>query len=396
MGDAKKKRRFQLRGNLSILMGLIVLCVFFSIASDKFLSVGNLINMLLQVSNIGIIAIGGLFVILTGGIDLSAGSMTAFVGLLMAGFCVDIGMPVPVAILLGFMAGVALGFLNGLSVTRLGLTPFIVTLAMQSMLRGLGNVYSMGTTIYGMPESFNFLGGGSLLIPRTNIAIPIPVILLIILFIVAHLVLSKTVFGHQVYAVGGNREAAYLAGINVKRVEMITYVIAAALTSLAALVLTGRLAAALPTAAEGLEFSAISAIVIGGGSLAGGKGNMLGTFIGVLLIGVLNNGLNLLNISPFWSKFAQGLIIFIAVLIDAVNQKRAQVFGHEISVFVHRHKFYFRIMLRDKFTGRHAFRIRHHHHIAALCLHVTHHRMAHIAHRRHSLIEVWIRFSVLL
>lgn len=324
MGDAKKKRRFQLRGNLSILMGLIVLCVFFSIASDKFLSVGNLINMLLQVSNIGIIAIGGLFVILTGGIDLSAGSMTAFVGLLMAGFCVDIGMPVPVAILLGFMAGVALGFLNGLSVTRLGLTPFIVTLAMQSMLRGLGNVYSMGTTIYGMPESFNFLGGGSLLIPRTNIAIPIPVILLIILFIVAHLVLSKTVFGHQVYAVGGNREAAYLAGINVKRVEMITYVIAAALTSLAALVLTGRLAAALPTAAEGLEFSAISAIVIGGGSLAGGKGNMLGTFIGVLLIGVLNNGLNLLNISPFWSKFAQGLIIFIAVLIDAVNQKRAQ------------------------------------------------------------------------
>ena len=324
MGDTKKRRRFQLRGNLSILMGLVVLCVFFSITSDKFLSFGNVINMLLQVSNIGIIAIGGMFVILTGGIDLSAGSMTAFIGLMMAGLCVDSGLPVGLAILLGFAIGIGLGFLNGLSVTRLGLTPFIVTLAMQSMLRGLGNVYSMGTTIFGMPESFNFLGGGALSIPKWGIHIPIPVILLIILFIAAHLLLSKTVFGHQVYAVGGNREAAYLAGINVKRVELITYLIAAFLTSVAALVLTGRLASALPTAAEGLEFSAISAIVIGGGSLAGGKGNMLGTFIGVLIIGVLNNGLNLLNISPFWSKFAQGLIIFIAVLIDAINQKRTQ------------------------------------------------------------------------
>ena len=322
MGAEKKKKRFEMRGNLSILMGLVVLCVFFSITSDKFFSAGNLVNMLLQVANIGIIAIGGLFVILTGGIDLSAGSMTALVGLLMAGFCVDNGFPVFISILLGFAAGIGMGFINGLSVTRLRLSPFIVTLAMQSMLRGLGNVYSMGTTIYGMPNSFNFVGGGVIRI--FNWEIPFPVILLIVLFIIGHFVLSKTVFGHQVYAVGGNREAAYLAGINVKRVEMTTYVIAAVLTSVAALVLTGRLAAALPTAAEGLEFSAISAIVIGGGSLSGGKGNMLGTFIGVLIIGVLNNGLNLLNISPFWSKFAQGLIIFVAVLIDAINQRRAQ------------------------------------------------------------------------
>ncbi len=324
MERAKKKKRFELRGNLSILMGLVVLCIFFSITADRFLTAGNLISMLLQVANIGIVAIGGMFVILTGGIDLSAGSMTALVGLLMAGFCVDNGFPVVVAILLGFAVGIGLGFLNGLSVTKLRLSPFIVTLAMQSMLRGLANVYSMGTTIFGMPDSFNIVGGASLTIPGTPISIPLPVILLVMLFVIGHLVLSKTVFGHQVYAVGGNREAAYLAGINVKRVEMITYVIAAAMTSVAALVLTGRLAAALPTAAEGLEFSAISAIVIGGGSLSGGKGNMLGTFIGVLIIGVLNNGLSLLNISPFWSKFAQGLIIFIAVLIDAINQRRVQ------------------------------------------------------------------------
>lgn len=307
-----------MRGNLSILMGLVVLCIFFSIASSKFLSASNFINILLQVSNVGIVAIGGMFVILTGGIDLSAGSMSAIVGLFMAGFCVDNGFPVPIAIVLGIIMGIVLGFVNGLSVTRLRMSPFIVTLAMQSMLRGLGNVYSMGTTISGMPDSFNFIGGGKLW------GIPFPVILLIFLFILAHFVLSKTVFGHQVYAVGGNREAAYLAGINVKRIELTTYLIAGGLTAVAALVLTGRLAAALPTAAGGLEFSAISAIVIGGGSLSGGKGNMFGTLIGVLIIGVLNNGLNLLNISPFWSQFAQGFIIFIAVLIDALNLRRIQ------------------------------------------------------------------------
>lgn len=315
MMEAKKKRKLVLSGNLSILMGLVVLCVFFSFASSKFFSVGNITNMLLQVSAVGIVAIGGMFVILTGGIDLSSGSMAALVGLLMAGFCVDNGFPVIVAILLGIIIGLGMGALNGFSVTRLGLSPFIVTLAMQSMLRGLAKVYSLGTTIYGMPESFNAVGGGMVG------GIPFPVILLLVLFVAAHLILSKTVFGHQVYAVGGNREAAYLAGINVKQVEFTTYVIAAGLTAVAALVMTGRLGAALPTAAEGLEFSAISAIVIGGGSLSGGKGNMLGTFIGVLIIGVLNNGLSLLNVSPFWSEFAQGLIIFIAVLIDALNQR---------------------------------------------------------------------------
>ncbi|PKM73519.1 MAG: ribose ABC transporter permease [Firmicutes bacterium HGW-Firmicutes-16] len=318
--DAAKKNKikFEMKGNLSILMGLVVLCIFFSIASSKFLSASNFINILLQVSNVGIVAIGGMFVILTGGIDLSSGSMSAILGLFMAGFCVDNGFPVPIAIVLGIIMGIVLGFVNGLSVTRLRMSPFIVTLAMQSMLRGLGNVYSMGTTISGMPDSFNFIGGGKLW------GIPFPVILLIFLFILAHYVLSKTVFGHQVYAVGGNREAAYLAGINVKRIELTTYLIAGGLTAVAALVLTGRLAAALPTAAVGLEFSAISAIVIGGGSLSGGKGNMFGTLIGVLIIGVLNNGLNLLNISPFWSQFAQGFIIFIAVLIDALNLRRIQ------------------------------------------------------------------------
>ena len=331
MGETKGKlkSKFRFGSNFSIFLGLLILCLFFTLTTDKFLDSQNIINMLLQVSSVGIVAIGAMFVILTGGIDLSAGSMAAFVGLLMAGFCVDSGLPVFVAILLGFLVGMGLGFFNGLSVTRLGLTPFIVTLAMQLMLRGLGNVYSMGTSIYGMPESFNILGSGVLKVKLGFFAlsIPVPVILMIVLFIVGHFILSKTVFGHRVYAVGGNREAAYLAGINVKWVETVVYVIAAIMASLAALVLTGRLGSAVPTAAEGLELNAISAVVIGGGSMSGGKGNMMGTFLGVLIIGVLNNGLNLLNISPFWSQFAQGLIIFVAVLIDAFNQRRMKARG---------------------------------------------------------------------
>lgn len=317
MTAKKEKRKFELSGNVSILLGLIVLCIFFSIASPGFLTPKNFMNMLLQVTSIGTVAIGGLFVILTGGIDLSAGSMSAFIGLLMAGFCVDNGLPVPVAILLGIGIGLLLGYAIGLSITKLGLTAFIVTLAMQSMLRGLGLVYSQGTTIFGMPDSFNFVGGGMIG------GVPVPVILMLVLFVIAHYVLTYTVFGHYIYAIGGNREAAYLSGINVKKIERLAYVIAGGMTAITALIMTGRLGAALPDAADGLEFSAISAIVIGGASLSGGKGNILGTFIGVLIIGVLNNGLNLLNVSPFWSKFAQGLIIFIAVLIDAMSQRRA-------------------------------------------------------------------------
>ena len=318
MLTGNKQRKIELSGNLSILLGLIALCIFFSFASPKFLTAKNFVNMLLQVTSIGTVAIGGLFVILTGGIDLSAGAMSAFIGLLMSGFCVDNGFPVAVAIILGIVVGIALGYAIGLSITKLGLTAFIVTLAMQSMLRGLSLVYSQGTTIFGMPDSFNYIGGGMIG------SVPVPVILMLILFALAHYVLTYTAFGHYIYAVGGNREAAYLAGINVKKVERLAYVIAGGMTAIAALIITGRLGAAIPDAADGLEFSAISAIVIGGASLSGGKGNILGTFIGVLIIGVLNNGLNLLNVSLFWSKFAQGLIIFIAVLIDAVSQRRSR------------------------------------------------------------------------
>ncbi len=184
------------------------------------------------------------------------------------------------------------------------------------MGRGLTMAYSNGQTIFGLPPQYVFLGGGDIL------GIPMPVIITIIMFIVSHLVLSRTVFGHQVYAIGGNREAARLAGIHVRRVELLVYLLAGILSGFAGLLLTGRLAAALPTSATGLELQVISAVVIGGASLFGGRGNMVGTFFGVLTIGVLSNGLDLLNVSPFWVQFIQGAVIFLAVLIDTLGQRR--------------------------------------------------------------------------
>ncbi|MGL5513379.1 MAG: ABC transporter permease, partial [Sporomusa sp.] len=216
------------------------------------------------------------------------------------------------------LIGGAIGFFNGVSVAKLGLSPFITTLAVMSMARGLAMAYTNGKTIYNLSDSFNFIGNGSVL------GLPIPVILTGILFVIAHVILSRTIFGHQIYAIGGNREAAYLAGIDVKKIEIIVYSLAGCLYGVAAMILTGRLGVALPTVGNGLEMNALAAIVIGGASLYGGKGNMVGTLFGVIIIGVLNNGLNLLNVSPYWTLFIQGFVIFIALLIDVINKKKAK------------------------------------------------------------------------
>lgn len=304
-------------GIFSTLIGLLLLCIFFTITTDKFLSASNITNIILQSSIVGIVAIGGTMIIIDTGIDLSSGSVIALLGLIAANMAKS-NMPVFFVVLITIALGMSIGLFNGLSITKLHLPPFIVTLATMSMSRGLALVYSNATTIYDLPDNFNFFGRGKI------IGIPFPVILTIILYLVGHFVLSRTVFGHQVYAIGGNKEAAYLAGIKVEKTETIIYVIEGALVAISAIILTGRLGAALPTAAQGLELNAIAAIVIGGTSFSGGRGTMLGTFIGVLIIGVLNNGLNLLNISPFWTQFVQGSVIFIAVLIDITSQGKTK------------------------------------------------------------------------
>ncbi|HTK12097.1 MAG TPA: ABC transporter permease [Ktedonobacteraceae bacterium] len=300
----------------TVQIALLLLIIVFSLLSDRFFTYRNWLNIIEQSSIIAIVAIGATFVIITAGIDLSVGSVVALSGILSSGVIVNSGLPWWLGLLVGLLVGGVVGLFNGLSITGLGLSAFITTLATMAMGRGLTLAYSNGKTIFGMPDPYNFLGGGDVF------GIPMSVILTIVAFIIAHLILSKTIFGHQIYAIGGNREAARLAGIRVKRIELIVYIIAGLLSGFAGLLLTGRLTAALPTSATGLELNVIAAVVIGGASLFGGRGSMIGTFFGVLTIGVLSNGLDLLNVSPFWVQFIQGAVIFLAVLIDALGQKR--------------------------------------------------------------------------
>lgn len=300
-----------------ILLALILLCVVLSLTTDTFLSTSNLTNIIVQTSVVGIAAVGGTFVIITSGIDLSVGSNVALSGM-VAGYFMTHNLPGGgvTGVLVALVVGMLVGAFNGLSTTALRLTPFIATLAALAMVRGLTQEVSKGQTIFGFPRSYTLLGNGAIL------GLQAPVIVTVLVFLIGHLLLTRTLFGHQVYALGGNREAARLAGIPVKRIEFSVYVLAGLCAGLAAVVLTGRLDAALASGATGLELQVIAAVVIGGTSLFGGRGSLAGTFIGVLLIGVINNGLTLLNVNPFLQQFVQGAVIFIAVLLDALNTRR--------------------------------------------------------------------------
>jgi ribose transport system permease protein len=292
-----------------------VVSAVLSFMSDVFLTGNNLSNIVTQSAVVGIAAVGATFVIITSGIDLSVGSNIALSGFLGAQWAhhTDNGLLGLVAVL---VIALVVGAFNGVSVAWLGLAPFIVTLAVMGMGRGLTLQFSQGQSVYELPGSLNWLGSAEFA------GFKISAIVTIILFLVGHLVLSRTTFGHRVYAVGGNADAARLAGINVKRVVFATYVIAALCAGIAAIVLVGRLDSATPNAATGTELQVIAAVVIGGTSLFGGKGSMVGTLVGVLLIGVINNGLTLLNVSSFWVQFVQGALIFLAVLLDSFNTGR--------------------------------------------------------------------------
>lgn len=298
-----------------IFVALIVACVVMSFLSRHFLTVDNLTNIVVQSAVVGIAAVGGTFVIITGGIDLSVGSNVALSGM-VAAILVKAGVDGWTGVLIAIALAVLVGMFNSVAVTWLKLTPFIVTLAVLGMGRGLTLQLSQGQSVYELPSSFTWLGGGVVG------GIPVPLIVTVLVFIIGHIVLVRSTFGHKVYAVGGNREAARLAGIRDQRILFAVYAIAGLCAGLAAVILVGRLGSATPTAATGLELQVIAAVVIGGTSLFGGKGSMIGTAIGVLLIGVINNGLTLLNVSPFWVQFMQGALIFVAVLLDAFNSRR--------------------------------------------------------------------------
>lgn len=298
-----------------IFVALVLVCVVLSVLSDRFFTGSNILNVLNQSAIVGIAAVGATLIIITAGIDLSVGSNIALSGMVAATFVSGGGDGV-LGVILALVVSTLIGAFNGASVAWLNLAPFIVTLATLGMGRGLTLQMSQGQSVYDLPDTFNWIGSASVF------GIPFASVLTVLMFIIGHLILSNTVFGHKVYATGGNREAARLSGIKDRQTLFLVYAFAGLCAGIAAIVLVGRLGSATPTAGEGLELQVIAAVVIGGTSLFGGKGSMLGTFIGVLLIGVINNGLTLLNVSPFWVQFVQAAMIFLAVLLDSFNSRR--------------------------------------------------------------------------
>ncbi|MDX7952629.1 ABC transporter permease [Lichenihabitans sp. Uapishka_5] len=317
LGDvAAPRKRFAVDfSDLTVLIVFLAIVVYLTLSTASFMSTANLLAILVATSLIAVVACGQTFVIITGGIDLSSGSVVALAGV-VTGMALQAHVPMPLGVAIGVGVGVACGLFNGLAVTFLGMNPFIVTLAVMAMARGLAFILPGGATIFGFDDSFDQIGGG-LIGP-----LPIAGIISLAALLVGAFVLGKTVFGAEVYAVGGNREAANMTGIPVRRTLILVYLISGALAGLGGVILTGRLDSAQPIAAQGLELNAIAAVVIGGASLFGGRGSMLGTILGVLLIGVINNGLTLHNVEPFWVQFIQGAVIFLAVLFDSLNTKR--------------------------------------------------------------------------
>ena len=301
----------ELVSKLGPLFGLILLIIVVSILNPSFLSITNIFNVLRQVSISAIIAFGMTFVILTGGIDLSVGSTLALTGAIAASM-LSSGMDPLLTIGIALIVGLVLGALNGVIITKGKVAPFIATLATMTIYRGLTLVYTDGRPISGLGDhySFQLIGKGYFL------GFPVPVVTMVIAFIILYFILQKTTFGRRVYAVGGNEEAAKLSGINTDRVKIAVYAITGFLAALAALILTSRLNSAQPTAGESYELDAIAAVVLGGTSLNGGKGWIFGTLVGALIIGVLNNGMNLIGVSSFWQQVVKGIVILIAVLMD--------------------------------------------------------------------------------
>lgn len=307
---AEALRRF------SVLFILIVLCLLLSLLSERFLTFSNLLTVALQTSIVAITAIGMTFTILTGGIDLSVGSIVALASALSAGFIVKQGLPTYPAMILALLVGASVGAMGGLLIVKGHLPPFAATLAIMAAGRGLTLVYTRGWTIPIMLEEFTFWGTGNLG------PIPVPVIVLIIIFVLAHLLLSRTRLGLYVYAIGGNEETARLAGIKTDLVKVAVYIISGFTAALAGIITAARLWSAQPNVAAGLELDAIAATVLGGTSLFGGVGNVGGTIVGALIMGVLNNGLNLLEISSYYQKIIKGIAFILAVMLDIYTRKR--------------------------------------------------------------------------
>lgn len=292
-------------------LAFVLLFIVVAVLNPSFIEPLNLLNLLRQVSINALIAFGMTFVILTGGIDLSVGSILALSSALMAGMIVS-GVDPILAIFIAALLGAVMGAVNGLLVTKGKVAPFIATLATMTIYRGLTLVYTNGNPITGLGDhySFQLFGRGYFF------GIPVPAVTMMVTFFILWFILHKTSFGRKTYAIGGNEKAAFVSGIKVDRVKCLIYSLAGMMAAISGAILTSRLNSAQPTAGTAYEMDAIAAVVLGGTSLAGGKGRIFGTLVGALIIGTLNNGLNLLGVSSFYQQVVKGIVILIAVLID--------------------------------------------------------------------------------
>lgn len=307
------------------LIALFLLCLVISLLSDKFLTTNNLWNVLRQISVNICISTGMTLVVLMAGIDLSVGSVLAFTSAVCAGLLKN-GITIPSldlfvgfttlgGVLAALLIGLALGLFNGWFITKFTLPPFVTTLAMLTIARGATMLYTQGMPISNLGASFEFIGSGWLL------GIPVPVWISVIVVLIVVFISKKTTFGRYIYAIGGNEKAAFLSGININNVKLAVYGIAGMMAAVGGILVTSRLNSAQPNAGASYELDSIAAVVIGGTSLSGGVGSVTGTVIGAAIIGVLNNGLVLLNVSPFWQQVVKGLVILLAVIIDKKSKK---------------------------------------------------------------------------
>lgn len=297
-----------------ILMGLVILVVIMSFASPVFLTTNNLLNILKQVSVIGIVSMGMTLIIISGGIDLSVGSILALSAVVSSLYAQG-DMPVLYPVILGILVGASIGAINGFITAKGRIAPFIVTLGMMTAARGLALILSNGMPVAGLSQTFIWLGRGEIL------WIPIPILVFLVVFLITTVVLKKTKFGRHVYAIGGNEQAALVSGININKTKIMVYIYGGILTGMAGVLLAARVGAGQPNAAVGYELDAIAAVVIGGVSFSGGIGTAGGTLLGVLIIGVINNSLDLLNVQSYYQQIIKGIIIVAAVLLD---RKRVQ------------------------------------------------------------------------
>lgn len=303
----------------AIIFAVLALGTILTILSENFLSVTNIVNVLRQISMVAIMAVGSYFVLAGGGIDASIGATVGLTSIICAALIVKLDVAPTLSIFISLLAGGLAGLINGFTITRFKIPPLIATIGLKMVLVGLSYIICQGYTISGMPKEVLFIGRGYVFGIEW---LPVPVVVMLVIAIIADFVSQRTKFGRFLYAIGGNAEAAHLSGIKYKTIQMSTYVIAGILAAVAGIIVTGRLSAGNAGSGDGWEFDAIIGCVIGGVSTTGGRGRVLGAILGTVMIGILNNGMTLLNINSYYQKVASGLVLMVAIAFDIYSVGR--------------------------------------------------------------------------